>query len=158
MNTLCENKVKIHTFIQITKFTLISDHEYMRILTWRLCCYDSTVERVATLLILHRLRKLFCCKIMFTAWRCSQDCYRVDGGLRWKFNLCQLILMWNCDRGIILSRNIILQLAAPKNLVYNLWILIILSVDNPEIEKWLKSRRIWKITTQERSYRQWQKV
>ena len=45
----------------------------------------------------HRLWTLFCC---------SQDCYCVDSGLKWKFNLCQLILIWNCDRGNILSRNI----------------------------------------------------
>ena len=32
----------------------------------------------------------------------------------------------------------------------------IITVDNHEIEKWLKSRWIWKITKQEGSYPRWQ--
>ena len=34
-------------------------------------------------------------------------------------------MIWNCDRGDILSRNITLKLAAPENLVSSLRILII---------------------------------
>ena len=61
---------------------------------------------------------------IFIAWRCSQDCYIcVDSGLRWKFNLCQLILMWNCDRGNILSRKIWLKLV--ENLVSSLGIFLL---------------------------------
>ena len=41
----------------------------------------------------------------------------------------QLIVMWNCDRGNILSSNIRFKLVAPED-----------TVDNHEIEKWLKSR------------------
>ena len=82
----------------------------------------STVEAVATVVWKRTFGKLFSCNI--TAWGRSQDCYCVDGGLRWKFNLCQLILMWNCDRGNILSRNIWLKLVAPENLVSSLGILL----------------------------------
>ena len=32
----------------------------------------------------------------------------------------------------------------------------IITIDNHEIVKWIKSRRIWKITTQEGSYPRWQ--
>ena len=46
-----------------------------------------------------------------TAWGRSQGCYYFVVGLKWKFNLFQLIPMRNCNRGSILSRNIWLNLA-----------------------------------------------
>ena len=65
-------------------------------------------------------------------------------GLKWKFNLCQLIPMYSCNRGNILSRNIWLKYigrflrieCAAFGFYYNRW----------QLRNWkrLKSRRIWK--------------
>ena len=115
----------------------------------------STVEAVATLVIKHRLRKLFCCNIhrltLFTGllsrwWWVEMKVQPLP--------INSDVELWPWEHFI---QEYLTQIGGSWEFSLQPWFFIItIRIDNPEIEKWLKSRRIWKITTQEGNYPQWQ--
>ena len=115
----------------------------------------STVEAVAILVIKHRLRKLFCCNIhrltllagLLSRWwwvEMKVESLSIDSDVE----------LWLWEHFI---HEYLTQIGGSWEVSLQPWDFII-TVDNPEIEKWLKSHQIWKITTQDIFFLIWYNV
>ena len=113
----------------------------------------STVEAVATLVMKHRLRELFW-------WNIHRLTLLAGLLLLWSWVEMKVqSLSIDCDVELWpwehFVQEYLTEIGATWEFSLQPWDFII-TVDNREIKKWLKSRWIWKITTQEGSYPQWQ--